>query len=302
MRDGVCASRVALAAGPETTIVDFLRQRLPRVSDWAERLARGEVLDATGRAVGPAEACRHGAVLWYWRQPPAEPRVAGEVVVLHQDEQLVAVDKPHGLPVTPGGRWLHETVLVRLRRQLGIDTLAPVHRLDLETAGVMLFTVPVAARHPYQRLFAERRVRKVYEAIVPWRDDLAQALPLVARHRLQERPGEAFMQMEVLPGEPNTETRIELIGRRGGQAHLRLLPLTGRKHQLRAQLAALGWPIVGDRIYPVLQAPQDPDAPDDGSPPLQLLARELAFDDPLTGQRRCFESRRVLAVVASSSP
>ena len=317
MRDGVCASRVALAAGPGTTVLDFLRQRLPRVEDWAERLARGEVLDAAGRAVAPAEPCRHGAVLWYWRRPPAEPRVAGEVVVLHQDAQLVAVDKPHGMPVTPGGRWLHETVLVRLRRQLGIDTLAPVHRLDLETAGVMIFTVPVEARHPYQRLFAERRVHKVYEAVVLWRDALAQALPLVARHRLQERPGEAFMQMEVLPGEPNTETRIELIARLDTHdiaqaqaagpaspqacAHLRLLPLTGRKHQLRAQLAALGWPIVGDRIYPVLHPPRDPAVSDDGSAPLQLLARELAFDDPLTGQRRHFESRRVLSAVTASS-
>jgi tRNA pseudouridine32 synthase/23S rRNA pseudouridine746 synthase len=298
MRDGVCASRVALAAGSGTTVLDFLRQRLPRVEDWAERLARGEVLDAAGRAVAPTEPCRHGAVLWYWRRPPAELRVAGEVVVLHQDGQLVAVDKPHGMPVTPGGRWLHETVLVRLRRQLGIDTLAPVHRLDMETAGVMLFTVPVEARHPYQRLFAERRVHKVYEAVVPWHEALAQALPLVARHRLQERPGEAFMQMEVLPGAPNTETRIELIARRGVQAHLRLLPLTGRKHQLRAQLCALGWPIVGDRIYPVLQPSLDPQSPVDGSMPLQLLARELVFDDPLTGRARRFASARVLQSLA----
>jgi tRNA pseudouridine32 synthase/23S rRNA pseudouridine746 synthase len=302
MREGVCASRVALAAGPPTTVLDFLRQRLPRVTDWDERLASGEVLDAAGRPVGPREPCRHGAVLWYWRQPPAEVRVADEVVVLHQDEHLVAVDKPHGMPVTPGGRWLHETVLVRLRRQLGIDTLAPVHRLDLETAGVMLFTVPLDARHPYQRLFAERRVHKVYEALVPWHEALPQVLPLVARHRLQERPGEAFMQMEVLPGEPNTETRIELIARQGQHAHLRLRPLTGRKHQLRAQLAALGWPIVGDRIYPVLQPPREPDAPDDGQPPLQLLARELGFDDPLTGHPRRFESRRSLTMAPSARP
>jgi tRNA pseudouridine32 synthase/23S rRNA pseudouridine746 synthase len=305
MRDGVSASRVAVSAGPWRTLAEFLALRLPAATDWPERLARGEVLDASGRPL-PADAPSvPGAVLWYWRSPPPEPRVPFELELLHHDEQLVVVDKPHFLPVTPGGRHLHETVLVRLKRLLGIATLAPMHRLDRETAGVLAFTVQPAARRAYQSLLRDRQVHKVYEAVAPWRAGLA--LPLTCRNRLEERPG-SFMQMAVVAGEPNAETRIELIGRlvqpRGaldadadGLAHYRLMPHTGRRHQLRVHLAALGLPIVGDRIYPRLLPDLAPGAAPDYSQPLQLLARELAFTDPLSGEPRRFVSRRRLALV-----
>lgn len=296
MRDGVCASRVAVAAGSDVPVVDFLGMRLPRVTDWPQRLARGEVLDTDGRPVGPAEACRRGAVLWYWRDPGPEPAVAGELDILHQDDWLVAVDKPHGLSVTPGGRWLYQTALVKARRQLDLATLVPVHRLDLETAGVLLFSVRPEDRDAYHRRLREQRMRKVYEAVVPWRDDLARA-PIEVRHRLRERDGDDFMQMVVVDGEPNAVTRIELIARQGAFAHVRLHPLTGRKHQLRAQLNALGLPIVGDRIYPDLLPLADPVTGADGRLPLQLLAREIAFEDPVTGVPRRFVSRRRLAAL-----
>jgi tRNA pseudouridine32 synthase/23S rRNA pseudouridine746 synthase len=295
MRDGVCASRVALAAGSDVRVLDFMATRLPRVTDWPQRMARGEVLDAQGQPVGVDAVCRHGAVLWYWREPQDEPTLPVDIEVLHQDERLVAVDKPHGMPVTPGGRWLHQTVLVRARQQLGIETLSPMHRLDLETAGVMLFTVRPEDRHAYHQLLRERRARKVYEAVVPWPPGCeGPAFPLEARHRLRERGGDDFMQMEVVDGEPDAITRIEWIAQQGGRAHLRLHPLTGRKHQLRAQLNALGLPILGDRIYPELLPMGDPVTGADGRLPLQLLAREIAFDDPITGEPRCFASRRRL--------
>lgn len=302
-RDGVGASRVAVSGGPWACVADFLVARLPAADDWPERLARGDVLDLQGRPVSAQSPCPHGMVLWYWRSLPPEPRIPFEVEVLFQDAHLVAVDKPHFMPVTPGGRYLQETVLVRLKRQLGIDTLVPMHRLDLETAGVMLFIVQPADRHAYQSLLRDRQAHKVYEAIAPWRADVV--LPVLVSHRLQERPGEAFMQMEVLPGEPNAHTRIELIERLGPStdrahelahelAHYRLTPLTGRKHQLRAQLNALGLPIDGDRIYPDLWPAQPPGAAPDYTRPLQLLARELAFTDPVTGEARHFFSRRQL--------
>ena len=321
LRDGVSASRVAVTSGPWRHVVDFLCQRLPLVHDWPERLAAGQVLDAEGRPVAADAPCRPGAVLWYWRQLPPETRIPFELEVLHQDEHLVAVDKPHFLPVIPRGRYLQETVLVRLKRLLGLPDLVPMHRLDRETAGVLLFTVQPASRHAYQSLWSTRAVRKVYEAVAPWHEGLG--FPLTLQHRLQEPRDERFMQMQVVPGEPNAHTQVELIARLprcgpavgpdaladdapaapapGAAPHhwalwalYRLHPLTGRKHQLRAQMNAAGLPLRGDRLYPVLWPEPAPDAPPDYSHPLQLLAREIAFTDPLTGAPRCFTSRRRL--------
>jgi tRNA pseudouridine32 synthase/23S rRNA pseudouridine746 synthase len=308
---------VAVTPGPWATVADFLSQRLPRVGDWPERLAAGDVLDADGRPVAPHVPCRPGAVLWYWRALPPEPRIPFELEVLYQDEHLVVVDKPHFLPVIPRGRYLQETVLVRLKRLLGLPDLVPMHRLDRETAGVMLFTVQPASRHAYQSLLATHQVRKVYEAVAPWREELT--FPMTLLHRLEEPADERFMQMQVVRGEPNAHTDVELIARlpRCGSAvetdaptdapatgaalhhwaHYRLHPLTGRKHQLRAQMNAAGLPLRGDRLYPKLLPEPAPQATADYSNPLQLLAREVAFTDPLTGARRYFVSRRSLEAI-----
>ena len=295
-RDGVGASRVGVGSGHFPTVLDFLVVRFPAVADWPARLARGDVLDASGRPLPGDAPCRAGTLLWYWRNPPPESRVPFEVELLYRDDLLVVVDKPHFLAVTPGGRHLHETVLVRLKRQLGIDTLAPMHRLDRDTAGVLVFTVQPATRHAYHSLLRDRLVHKVYEAIALWRADLT--LPFTCCSRLAQRDGTAFMQTLVVPGEPNAQTRIELIRRvepshqtAATWAHYRLTPHTGRKHQLRAQMSSLGLPIVGDRIYPHLLPEPAPGAAPDYSQPLQLLAREFGFTDPVSGEQRCFTSR-----------
>jgi len=241
--------------------------------------------------------CCPGATLWYWREPPTEPRVPFDLDVLYQDDDLVAVDKPHFLPVTPGGRYLEETVLVRLQRMHGRQSLSPLHRLDLETAGVVLFAATPEVRGLYQALFRDHLVEKTYEAIALWPANLS--FPYSARCRIQERIGTQFMQMEIVPGEPNAETLIEVIrGRAGCLSHFRLTPRNGRKHQLRVQLSGLGMPILGDRIYPDLM-PHSGAAPD-YSNPLQLLARVVSFIDPISGQRRCFASRRQLAALTCS--
>lgn len=322
MRDGLSASRVAMAAGQGDTVLQFLDTRLPTVSDWALRLARGDVLDAQGRPVAADSRCVPGQWLWYWRSVPHEHPVPEDIAVLHHDDQLVVVDKPHFLNVAPGGGHVQQTVLVKLKRLLGLATLTPMHRLDRETAGVLLFVVQPATRHAYHALLRERQVHKLYEAVAPWRADLA--LPLEAAHRLEEPEGSGFMQMQLCAGEPNAHTRITLLRRLGPLpaawadgpgaaarvapvpdpapapelAHYLLQPHTGRKHQLRAQLNALGLPIVGDRIYPRLWPHPPADAPPDFSRPLQLLAREIAFTDPVTGQARRFVSRRQLALAA----
>ena len=302
-RDGVSPSRLVVAPGPACTLADYLGARLRSGIDWRARLAQGDVVDAQGHALAADAPCVPGQTLWYWRWLPPEPRVPFELVVLHQDAHLVVVDKPHFLASIPGGRYLQETALVRLRRLLGNDDLMALHRLDRETAGVLLFSAQPATRNAYHALMREQRMHKTYEAVAPWRDGLL--LPLAAHHRLQDTAGASHLPVQVVDGEPNVSTQVELLRRLGHSpghglapdlAHYRLTPLTGRRHQLRAQLNALGLPILGDRIYPRLWPEPAADAPPDYSHPLQLLAREIRFTDPLSGAPRHFVSARRLAL------
>ncbi len=273
-------------------------------------MAQGEVLDAAGRALPPDAPCVPGQVVWYWRSLPPEPRVPFELELVHQDAHLVVVDKPHFLASIPGGRYLQETALVRLKRLLGNEDLVPLHRLDRETAGLLLFSANPHTRNAYHALMRERRVHKVYEAVAAWRADLA--FPLQASHRLRNPPQGRHLPVQVddsLHSEPNALTQIELLQRLGtggstdgapqALALYRLRPHTGHRHQLRAQMNALGLPIVGDRIYPRLWPEPAADAPPDYRQPLQLLARELAFEDPLSGVLRRFVSTRRLGGAAA---
>jgi tRNA pseudouridine32 synthase/23S rRNA pseudouridine746 synthase len=292
-KDGVGPSCVALPAGPWLTMAEFLAHHFPAVTPetWAARMQAGEVVDEQGVPVTAQRAYQPHTRLYYYRSLDAEPRLPFDEVLLHQDEHLVVVDKPHFMPVTPGGRYLQETVLVRLKRRLGLDTLTPIHRLDRETAGVVLFSTQPATRGHYQALFAQRAVTKHYEAVAPWQPDLS--LPLT-RHTRIEEDTEHFMQMREVPGAPNAETHVEVIKVAGDLALYRLSPVTGRRHQLRVHCAALGMPIVNDLIYPKL-LPMDSD---DHAKPLQLLARSVVFVDPLTGVVRRFESARSLMLEA----
>jgi tRNA pseudouridine32 synthase / 23S rRNA pseudouridine746 synthase len=307
-RDGVNASRVVMAAGAWRTVGEFLGAQLSTmVQDWPQRLQAGAVLDAQGQPVRAHTPCVPGATLWYWRHWAHEPRVPFELEVLHQDEQLVVVDKPHFLAVAPVGRYVQETVLVRLTRLLGIDTLTPLHRLDRETAGVLVFSVQPAQRGAYHALWRQHQVRKVYEAVAPWSPTVP--LPAVVRSRLEEPAGSGFMQMRTVAGEPNAETRVALLrlltpppgSATPAWALYHLHPLTGRRHQLRAHMNALGLPLVGDRVYPRLWPMLALGAEPDYDNPLQLLAREVAFVDPVTGQTRRFTSRRVLAAAGEAA-
>lgn len=287
-KNGVGASCIALPDGAWPSVIDFLVQRFPNVrrAEWLARMQCGDVVDAHGVKILPDSAYRPQAKIYYYRSVATETPIPFEATVLYQDDYLVVADKPHFLPVTPAGRYVQETLLVRLKRQLGIDTLTPMHRIDRETAGLVLFSIQPDTRDCYQALFRQRAVAKRYEAIAPWRADLA--LPLVYHSRLVESA--AFMQMEEIAGTPNAETAIELVEQKGEWARYALRPLTGQKHQLRAQMNALGIPIINDRIYPQL-LPEAVDGMENFSRPLQLLAQSLEFVDPIDGQLRRFESR-----------
>jgi len=290
-RHGVSASCIALPcdkAPPWPRLIDFLAERLAAVDreDWSRRMARGEVLDDAGQALAPDAPFLPGTRVYYYRELDHEPEVPFEATVLFRDEHLLVADKPHFLPVTPGGRFVQQTLLVRLKNRLGVDGLSPIHRIDRETAGVVVFSLRPQDRGDYQALFREHSVHKTYEAIA--RSDTALQWPLVRRSRIEEAH-DAFFRMNETEGEPNSETRIELLETQGEWARYRLEPVTGKRHQLRVHMNALDLPLAGDQFYPrVLRGPQETE---DFTNPLRLLAQAIRFTDPVTGEPRHFESQ-----------
>ncbi len=288
MRDGVSASRLWLDQGNWPHMLAFMVARFPAVSDteWAARMARGDVVDLQGQPVRADSPYRRGACIFYYRELAHETPIPFAETILFQDAHILVADKPHFLPVAPTGRFVRETLLTRLKHRTGLHDLVPIHRLDRETAGVVLFSHNHATRGIYQSMFQKRAMEKVYEALAPALPDLA--FPLVRRSRMID--GEPFICMTEAEGEPNAETHIDVLQRRGHLNLYRLRPVTGKKHQLRMHMAALGMPIVNDAFYPVVL----PCKGDDMSQPLQLLAREIAFVDPLDGQQRRFASVRQL--------
>jgi len=297
VRGGLNPTRLRLVPDEGRTVVDALLARFPADADRLRALvAAGEVVDDLGRPVTAATLQVPGGVVYLYRDPPAdEPRVPFEVEVLHEDDDLLVVDKPHFLATTPRGVNVVESALVRLRTRTGLDELSPAHRLDRATAGVLVLTKRAALRGAYQTLFQRREVTKVYEAVAPVRDGLL--LPRTVRSRILKVPG--TMAAQEVEGEPNAETWVELVGpvERDAQGRgasvlgrYRLVPRTGRTHQLRVHMASLGVPIINDDFFPVLRER----ARDDFSAPLQLLARSVRFRDPVTGREREFTSRRRL--------
>ena len=254
----------------------------------------GDVVDDTGTRITTQCAYTPLRRLYYYRAVEAEPRIPFDEVVLWQDEHLLVVDKPHFLPVLPSGKYLQETVLVRLKNKLGLQHLTPIHRIDRDTAGLVLFSVQPATRDAYHALFRNRTVRKTYEAIAPWNPALTWP------RRIESRivPGAHFMQQVQVDGPPNTVTEIDVLEVHGRYARYQLQPITGHRHQLRVHMAALGLPLVGDGIYPSLT----PEGVLDHQRPLQLLAKAIEFEDPLTGQLRQLRSQlnlRTLADIAN---
>jgi tRNA pseudouridine32 synthase/23S rRNA pseudouridine746 synthase len=300
MRDGVSPSCLALPRLrhiPWPTLLDHLAERLPRISrdEWQQRMLDGRVLDEAGQALGPQAPYVNGARVYYWRELAQEAEIPFQEKIVFQDAHLVVADKPHFLPVTPGGRYVQQSLLVRLKRRLNLADLSPLHRIDRETAGLVAFSVRPQDRDAYQRLFRERQVHKTYEAIAPWRGDLQWPITRCS-HILQQE--DAFYRMrEAGPDEqlaPNSKTHIHLLARHGRWAHYLLEPVTGKRHQLRVHMDGLGLPLLGDQFYP--SARRGPAEPEDYAEPLRLLARSLAFVDPITNQARRFVSSLHLAL------
>lgn len=321
VRNGVGPTRLRVPANTPGTVVEFLRTRFPHISLAAlhQRVVDGEIVADDGTVITHTTPAAAQEFLWYYRSVPDGARIPFDIDVLHVDEHLVVADKPHFLPTTPGGQFLQETALVRLRNQLDMPQLVPLHRLDRATAGVLLFSPNPQTRGAYQQLFEQRQVTRQYQAVVQFpspAEAYVQRFPLTFRNRIIKTKGVITAQVESYTTDvsgrleaprvgkrrrshepttgPNAVTDMVLLGHRqaadGALGHVGLFPRTGRTHQLRIHLAALGHGILHDRFYPVLLD----HAPDDYRKPLQLLASGLTFVDPLSGVLREFSSARTL--------
>lgn len=306
VRDGISPTRLRVpSSGPWATIAEFMVARFDHLDAEVvyRRFDDGAIVDIDGHPIRRDAMLGSHQFVWYYRELPAEEPVPFAQDIRYRDDDLVVIDKPHFLPTTPGGRYLRESALVRLRTRLDNPDLTPIHRLDRATAGLVMFSARPHTRGAYQSLFEKRLVTKVYEAVSTrpdnWDPDVPELaghpVPVVYRNHIEARRGELRVVVDDRR-EPNSETLIEVQGSGVSAAghrvlHTLLRPRTGRMHQLRVHLAALGVGILGDRWYPDLL----PEAPDDHALPLQLLARELQFIDPLTGAPRRFVTRRTLS-------
>ncbi|MGF6213821.1 tRNA pseudouridine32 synthase/23S rRNA pseudouridine746 synthase [Comamonas sp. 4034] len=285
MRDGVSPSCVVLPSQGDGWLLDYLAERLPLVArqEWQARMQAGDVVDAQGQPLRADQRFVPGQRVYYWRAWAQETPIPFEAAILYEDERILLVDKPHFLPVLPTGKYVQNSLLVRLKRATGNAGLSPLHRIDRDTAGLVLLSKDAATRGAYQALFRDRAMHKSYEAVAPVRADLA--FPREHHSRMEE--SQRFFLMHEVPGTPNSHTRMAIIESNGAWARYALEPISGKRHQLRVHMAALGIPIRNDAFYPEVNDP----AEGDFSSPLQLLAKELAFTDPVSGQVHSFRSR-----------
>lgn len=310
IRDGLNASRVRLPQDADPIrVLDFVDQLIAaqrhrhEADDAAAltaRFAAGEVVDNLGRPIGAEEIIQPGTDVWFYRAPAEEPHVPFDCVTLHQDENLLVVDKPSYLATMPRGRHITETALVRMRRATGIQELSPAHRLDRLTSGVLVFTVRPEVRGAYQTIFARREAAKTYRAIADFNPSLVPGRePTVWESRMTKTPG--FIKGEIVAGEPNAKTILETVtpvtdaeqthlesvhGQLPRQGHYLLKPVTGKTHQLRLHMWAAGVPILGDPVYPRVYTEEE----EDMAIPMRLTASELSFVDPFSHQTRTFRA------------
>jgi len=280
-------STLHLPAGDWATVLDCLCAHFSAIPRdvWLERMARGRVLDAVGAPIGVDHPYRVGLRVHYFREVPVEPLIPFEEAILHVDEHILVADKPHFLSVMPAGAYVEQTLLARLVKRTGNADLVPLHRIDRHTAGLVLFSCNPHTRGRYQAMFRERAIDKRYEALAAPLPELQ--FPLLRETRFEA--GEPFFRMREAPGVANTRTRVEVIEKRPEHWLYGLQPVTGKKHQLRVHMAALGAPILNDPFYPEVSCAEG--EPDDYGRPLKLLARGLSFSDPLSDELRRFESR-----------
>lgn len=275
------------------SLLEFLVEKFPLIDEriWSERFSQNKIHWLSGESVDAETPFKPSQILCYYREVPDEPKIPFKHTIIYQDEHILIADKPHFLPVTPGGIYVNECLLERIRQQENLPDIVATHRLDRETAGLVLFSINPETRGHYCQLFADGKISKHYQAVAKLSDDLINK-PLPQHWSITnrlEKSAQSFIMLQV-DGKVNARSEISLIKKNDDAGLFELKPITGKTHQLRLHMAKIGAPILNDSFYPALLA----ERPLNYENPLQLLAKKLSFDDPLTQKRFSFESNQAL--------
>jgi tRNA pseudouridine32 synthase/23S rRNA pseudouridine746 synthase len=284
-------SKVTMPASqrPYPSILEFLAGRFPQIGCgcWQQRINAGKVLDADHSPITLETEYLPHQPLYYFREVEQERLIPFSETIIFQNDHLLVACKPHFLPVIPGGGYVNECLLNRLRTKTGNKDLVPLHRIDRETAGIVMFSVTPATRGLYARLFAKGQIAKSYQALAEC-SDTPDKTGWIVENRIVK--GEPWFRMRTVPGVPNARSDIRLLEQNGTIARFDLFPVTGKTHQLRIHMSSLGFRILHDRYYPDLQ----PEQADDFGKPLGLIAKSVRFRDPVSGEDLEFCSEREL--------
>jgi len=276
------------------TVLQFLCSRFPFIGEaiWRERIAAGKVYWFNGAAISADTLFQPSKRLCYYREVTAEPVIPFAHQILYRDQHIIVADKPHFLPVTPGGDYVNECLLARLQRETGIADMVPVHRLDRDTAGLVLFSVNAQSRPAYYQLFSAGTINKQYQAVARLTQQAATAA-LPKHWRIENRIEKSTPRFinAIVAGEVNAQSTISLVAKRAELGLFELTPHSGKTHQLRLHMLSLAMPILYDNYYPELKPKQAPQF----EQPLQLLAKQLSFTDPLSQKQQQFSSKQQLS-------
>jgi 23S rRNA pseudouridine1911/1915/1917 synthase len=227
----------------------YVAHRIPRLSRTrVQRLLKHHAFDEAGLAVKPNRALRAGEKLTIYKQPPDEPDTPRTFGVLLEDAWLLAVDKPPCLPVHPSARYYKNTLTALLEERYGKPRPVIAHRLDSETSGIVLCAKGIDAERALKGMFAARRVEKRYLAVVG--GELDPPAGRIEAPLAHDRSSAIHVKMGC--GDPEglpSLTEYRTLEVRGGRSLVELHPRTGRQHQIRAHLAHVGHPVVGDKMY-----------------------------------------------------
>ncbi|WP_028866696.1 pseudouridine synthase [Psychromonas hadalis] len=268
-----------------TTVLEYLIIKFPYIDAqiWQQRITDGKVHCHNGTLITAQSLFKAQQRIYYYREVESEPSIPFKETILFQDQHILVAYKPHFLAVIPGGKFVNECLQNRLRQSTGIESLQALHRLDRVTAGLVVFSVNPSTRHHYHHLFETRQIAKTYQAIANVRNG-ANLIGQTWEVKNRIVKSEPQFCMRVTEGKANSHSVIRCLQQSNQKALFELNPVTGKTHQLRVHMQTLGWPILNDKYYPQLQPLSD----DNYSTPLQLLAKELRFIDPVTQQPRCF--------------